>query len=260
MKLVTLIIGTFWCFLAHAQEQMKPIVFTLQPSIGISIPLSSIQNGSITDNLISNKETPSFYLQVSSNYFWKHWGLGGSITFNTSNNRQNFVDDVQQYYSDKYYVNTYDYSRNTSFTTQITKLLFGPSYKVEKGKFIFIYKLQMGINQFKARSSSAYLKEKNSNTIITLNWNYDHPGYDPEFFCISPSISMAYRFTNRISLSFDIMLMHSTGSFKYYQVSEDINTHQTQTKTFEYDNAINEVNLGGSLLYLFYRKSKTNKI
>ncbi len=256
MKLVILLIGTLVFLQAHSQDAMKPIGFVLQPSVGISIPLSSIQNGAITDNLISNMDTPSFYSQLSASYFWKHWGLGGSVVFNASNNPQNFVDDVRQYYSDRYYVNIDDYDHNYSLTNPVTKVLFGLSYKAEKKKLTFIYKLQIGVNRFHTWSNEAYLKEKNTNTIVTLDWKYSQMDHDRDFFCVNPSASIAYRFTNRIAVSFDIMIMHSIGSFEFYEVAEDIYTHKVKSQTFHYNNAITELNLGGSLVWLLHRNNK----
>jgi hypothetical protein len=227
------------------KAQYNAIRFTIQPGFGFTMPLQKIQNGNITDNLISNKATPSYYFTLSANYFLNHWGFGGTITLNQGTNPENFVRNVRTYYAENYYA--YIYDDDHGYTLSVNKLMTGPCYKTEKGRLVFIGKLQFGIAQFSTWNNSALLKEKNSNTVIEMTWNHNRSDDNRNFFCFNPSFSIGYRASQRLLLSFDVNHIISIGNFSYTETARNIYTNQITTKHYQYNKTINEISLGISL-------------
>jgi hypothetical protein len=254
MRAILIIIATSSLpILLYAQHE-RSIRYTIGTGFGFTLPIQKTQTGAITDHLVGNKATMSYYFQLSSNYFFTHWGFGGTIVLNESTNPQNFVIDVQKKYANNYYVNIYGFDKGVVLTTQ--KILIGPAYKIEQGKLVFIYKLQLGVSQFSRWTHSAYLKEKNTNTIIAMDWTTNNS--DKNFLCLNPSFSFGYKVKDKLLINVEVNSDVTFSKFTYSEKSRDIYSNISATKLYNYNKFINEISVGLSAVFILttYKKAQ----
>jgi hypothetical protein len=234
-------------------QENEPIKWIIRPSFGYTLPLTNLNSGYITDNLVGY-DSPNYHWQfISTTYFFSNWGIEFSFSANHSsslNDRHDkFTSDVKKKYSENYFVTTGSGASYSDFNIvggSIEKGSLGPVYKIEHHKLILIGRAMIGVTSFDTDHGNCNLKGKGTNEKINIGWTTGRPVKD--YFTFNPSLSFGYRLHKRIAIDFDINYWIYNVDFEYTETITDLNTNEIQTQKYAYSKLINELSVGIGLM------------
>jgi len=238
---------------AFSQEVIKPMKWVVRPSFGISLPITTLSTGYITDDLVGFDGQTYYGQFISTTYFFNHWGLEFSLAGNHSSKLEGRFDRFRAVVEDKYSGNYFvsvnsggQYPASNFISGAIEKGSLGPVYKVEKNRWVIIGRAMIGVTSFDTDWGSASLKGKGSNELIEIGWDTGRPVKD--FFTFNPSFTLGYRVFDRIVLDFDLNYRIYNIDFDYTETTENLNTKDITTQNYSYSNLINEFSVGFGLM------------
>jgi hypothetical protein len=230
-----------------------------RPNFGTNIPLTKFLKGETTDDLLSYDDR-SYYLQyLSFAYFFdQHWGAELTIHPSTSQNisgrSERFIKSVTKEYEADYYVTPSSGGENSDdniFTGGITRSYLGVIYRFEIKRFMIYPKVFGGITSFTADWGKAILKQKNSNTILQLDYNTEKRPQDN--FTIASSVTCGYKLTENIAVNVDVLFSHYKGHSTFIKKITDLNSEKSTEQEYTYRNNIYTLSIGAGLIILFLR-------
>lgn len=240
-------------FSTFAQEEFKPIKWVVRPSFGMTLPITSLSGGYITDDLIGFESKTYYWQFISAAHFFNNWGIELSFAGNSSSvlqgRAERFIAKVENKYSEKYFVTAStgaSYSDPNPIGGAIEKGSIGPVYKIEKHRLVYIVRAMIGVTSFDSDWGAADLKEKGTNETMQIDWSTGRPVKD--IFTFNPSFTFGYRVFNRIVIDFDLNYWMYYINFDYTETKEDMITQEIQSQKFAYADLINEVSLGIGLM------------
>ena len=219
-----------------------------------NFPLKKMAKGAITDNLNSYSDNSVSWQALSFTYFFsKHWGvdanfqLGGSSTHQYSPN----IDINNQSYPK---INNYYISSNNNYWTQnpplcdFNRVNLGIIYRLEKDKFVIYPKLSLGLTSFSTYSATEYLKQKNANDILQLDY-VPNKSFSVTDFTVSASTTVGYRIRKRLIIFLDLTASLFRPDLSYSASITDLNTGiKSSTWNYGYKNDVSGLSLGTGII------------
>jgi hypothetical protein len=237
----------------YSQEELKPLKWVVRPSFGITLPITTLSGGYITDDLVGFESNTYYWQFISAAYFFNNWGIEFSFAGNNSSTldgrNDRFVSEVENKYAGNYYVTASSagsYSDINPIGGAIEKGSIGPVYKIEKQRLVLIMRAMIGVTSFDTDWGAADLKEKGTNELVNIDWSIGRPVKD--FFTFNPSFTFGYRVLKRIVLDLDLNYWIYNINFHYTETTENMNTHEIQSQKYSYVDLINEVSFGIGLM------------
>ena len=193
----------------YSQEELKPLKWVVRPSFGVTLPVTTLSGGYITDELVGFYGNTHYWQLISATRFFNKWGIEFSFSDNNSSaldGRYNrFVTEVENKYSGNYFVNASsgaDYTEPNSIAGPIEKGSIGPVYKIENQRLVMIARAMIGTTSFDTDWGSADLKEKGTNNLVHIDWSTGRVVKD--CFTFNPSFTLGYRVLKWVILDFDL--------------------------------------------------------
>lgn len=246
-------VQTFFLFAQDYDSLRYKSECQIRTSVGLCLPLTRLQKGTATDYLLEFDDR-TFSWQISLAYFFhKHWGVEGNFQINTSKNMSKrsdkFFQVVQNEYSQDYYLipPTLPYFKEIN---AIKKLSLGIIYRLEVRRFVFYPKFSIGITSFRSNQERIYLKQKNTNNVLKLDYlptQGKNRGFkDP--FMLATSALLGYKLKKWLFLNVDILLSHYKTNKNFTKTTTDLNTMQTTSEDIPYKKHIFNLTLGTGLI------------
>lgn len=239
-----------------AQLEYKPIRFFYRPSIGAMFPTRSFSSKYITDNLIETKFQNLFCQPLGIGFFFRNIGIEGHLALspvqNPQNRRRQFVKGIDQIYGDRYYTSI-SYGAIANYSSEnsdpLTRGSIGPSYKIEKSRFIFVGRVMVGAVSINTYSARARLKVKGTNELLHIDWKTEYPNKD--CFSINPSFTFAYRVNRRITFDLDLDSWFYKTDVTYVESITNAVPGSVTTKQYGYNHLMNDVSIGLGIMVVF---------
>lgn len=222
MKKFVLIIISSLCVLPAA-AQKKPLWkqrFILGHGIGYGFQMNKLQVNPVADQLSSvNDQGVSLRLLTMDWFLKNNWGielsLYGLTDADERKRSKKFEQLFEKQFENRYYVNTPWYSDNTNLLNKFTANL-GLVYKIERGRFTFIPKFFVGVTEITYNNRySLYLKEKNKNMILKVDYRSD--SFSKGKLLLGPSLTAMYRFNSILGVNFNASSFWHQGDIAYVQ-------------------------------------------
>jgi len=223
----------------------------LNPSVVYDMPLTKINNGTITDNFIgyANKNTVYSQLPTIVHFFDKHWGIEAKYQLGITSTNRSFSDSVQAAYQDRYYVFSSNQNNNSNYLKQ--RLLVGAVYRIEKNRFFVYPKLSLGYTSFPIDNGSAILKEMNANTMLKINYS---PNTSNVYsLTIAPTVTAGFKVTKHLFFSADVMPSYYKPNVTFIKTTTDLSTNQNTVEKIHYNKGIFALSLGASIVFAMGR-------
>jgi hypothetical protein len=230
----------------------------VRPSIGLNVPLTKLFNSTATDNLIDYHDGTTYYLQVLavSWFFHKHWGVEFNYQGSSSNRiagqkrGKRFSERIQNEYQDGYFVTPSSgafYGDENIISGNVERGLIGIIYRKELDRFFIHPKFAIGVTSFYTDWGNATLKEKNSNTLLQVNYSTGERPND--HFTTAASLIMGYKLSKRIFWNFEIMTSYYNTNFTFTREIIDLTTGVSAiTEYSKYKKDIFTLSLGTGLI------------
>lgn len=235
----------------HAQETFKPVKWVVRPSRGLNIPISTLPRGYISDDLFTYKSKSNYWQPISSAFYFGHWGIEFSLTGYVDDEKRHdrFNADVARKYSDNYFVNKiFFYDDGSLLGYKVDRIALGPSYKIEKKRWLYVARFLVGDVVFTADSCGTTLKGKGTNELVDVSWSAGST--QKHFFAFNPSFTLGYRITKQIVLDFDINYRQSKITVRYHEVTRDLDSGSTIRTEYLYHNVVKELSFGIGVMYV----------
>lgn len=246
------------CFPLQGQSETEARPkWQVRPSVGLEIPLTTLFEGAITDDLIEYSDQPSTYLQVIAvtYFFHEHWGVEfnyqGISSSRTAGNVDRFSAKIQTDYQDQYFVTPSTggaSSANGVLSGTTSRGLLGIVYRKDLGKFFLHPKFAIGVTAFDANWGAAALKERNSNTLADVAYWPDNKKVVKDFFTLATSISAGYTFTKRIHLNVEVMTSYFPLNITYTKTTTNLYDGSSSSETIDYRKNLFTLSLGVGLI------------
>lgn len=228
----------------------------VQESFGLNIPITKLQHGYITDNLIEYRNI-NYRSNILSSiiFFTGKIGFEAAIVGNFTKVYSDdiFINDVNKKYSNKYYVdiNTNNDNSFVVFVGNFGRFLIGPVYKIVKGKLLILPKFLIGPTSFATNNANVSLKEKNSNQLIEIYYSQKYlPPATLHLFTVNPSLTFGYKITKHIVFNFDVNFYNFKTNFYYKQTIIDVNTERNLTNMYFYKSSINSISFVVGIIFI----------
>ena len=257
MKTLTIIFIIFIGIsgITFTQDDVKPIKWVIRPSVGSNLPITKLSSGYITDNLFGFTNNSYYWQFISTSYFFNNWGIEFTMSGNHNSVLDDrygrFISDVNKKYNEKYFVHAGSGAQYSDFNIvggSIEKGSFGPVYKFESNKNIFIGRFLLAVISFSTDWGDATLKSKGTNDIIYVRWETNSVNND--FWGLSPSFTYGYRLFDKIFIVLDINYRVYKINFNYLETSNNLNSEEKITKVYAYSNWINELSFGLGFMFV----------
>jgi hypothetical protein len=227
----------------------------LNPSFGFNIPITKLLKGQTMDYMFEYDDH-SYYLQVlSATYFFsKHWGLefnyqGGSSK-HIAQRSTNFLNAITAQYEKSYYIlDPYNSANDDNYNIiggYIQRGYLGIVYRIEKKRLIFYPELSIGFTSFYTDWAEVYLKEKNSNNVLDLQ--YSTVQMPKDNFTLAASAKIGYKISKRFSVAMDLSVSYYETNIPLTTTLTDLNSGNATVETYNYNNTIFTLSVGAGLI------------
>jgi len=230
----------------------------VRPTFGWDIPLTPLYEGAITDDLIEYSDQPTTYLQLLSvtYFFSENWGIEfnyQAISSKPSNGNINrFSTGIQAEYQDQYFVTPSmgggSYGGSSSTTS---RGFLGIVYRKDLGRFFLHPKFAVGVTSFDTNWGGAGLKEKNSNTMVDIEYWPEKKKIPKDFFTLATSLSTGYKFSKRIYFNVEVMTSYFPLNITYTKTTTNLYNGSESTETIDYSKSMFSLSLGFGLIIVF---------
>jgi hypothetical protein len=232
----------------------------VKPQIGIYRPITKLLKGSFSDNFIMYEDETSYLQFISVSYFFsKHFGIEVNFNGANSNKIDERTENVKQIfiseYSNNYYVtpgvNALDGGSNL-LGGDVERGFIGFIYRLEKNKFHFYPKATFGLTSFYTSFAGAGLKEKNSNTVLDVNYfSIRRPN---DLFTFGLSSSFGYKFHDRVFFNIDISSYYFKSDFTIYKTIKDGFKNIIESESYRYNSDVFNYSIGAGLTFVLGKK------
>jgi hypothetical protein len=252
--LVSLLFIQAQCLFSQQAKPSLRLEFQVKPSFGFNLPTSKLLKGDATDHLISYDDQ-SYYLQFIglALFFDKHWGVEfnfqGNSSGRKSNRDQQFLQAMQTEYESNFYVTPSTGASNKGsnfFSGDIERGFLGVIYRLESNRFFFYPKAAIGITSFYADWGSAYLKEKNANNVVLVDYRADKIPQD--HFIVAGSASFGYKFTKHLYLNVDAIFSYYKVNVSYTKTITNLNSKLSTVENINYKKGMPGVSVGAGFI------------
>ena len=239
---------------AYSQDSLRYNTrLQVNPSFGFNIPLTTLLKGDVTDPLLRVNDH-YHYLQVSLSYFFnKHWGLTfdyrAGFSKSIGKKGDQFTELLQSQYAKDYYVTSYfpgGSDTDPKFLGQIQQGYLGAIYRLEWNHFFIYPKLAIGITSFYTDWGQVYLKQKNANDVINIQYWPNKMPHDQ--FAFAASTSMGYKISKRVFINLNVLSSYYKTNITYTQTTTDLNSGQSATDIITYKRGLLSLGLGAGLI------------
>lgn len=235
-----------WTIVAAAQKKpLRKQRLIISHGIGYNFPLNTVKVNPLTDQLTDINDKGVSLQMFSIGVYMKH-NIGFELLLQgmpdtKSEDRTNrFVALVEERWADQYYINSLG-PYNNSGISQFAGAL-GINYKIEKNRFTFIPKIFVGILSIDQASAIYYLKEKNANTVLKLNYSSDKSTQDK--FMMGPAISAVYRFNSIIGFGLNASLFRYKANMVYEEKLTNLVTNESSSSYHHYTQTMHRMYIG----------------
>jgi len=257
IRISALLLGMLSCAVLHAQETQTFARFYYRPAVGVHIPITPMLHGNVTDGLVEYDDRSNYLQLIAVTYFpYAKWGIDFSFQASSSKrldgHSQQFADNTASNYGTGYYVDpdySVDYENSTFIGGGIERVSLGVVRRIERSRWLLLPKISVGATSFIASSAQFHLKEKDSNTILKLNYTPDDQKKD--FFTVAPAVSIAYSISRWISVSFDIQYSYFKSDLTYTKTLRDVYSGEASTEVLTYSDPVQTLSLGIGLIGKF---------
>jgi hypothetical protein len=233
----------------------------LKPAAGFNIPLTRLMKGDFIDNLIAYDDNASYWQLISAIYMVsKNWGVELNYMAGTSGRNSVRADafnaGVTNRYGNEYFVfpdNGADYFYKDIKVNDIERGCLGVVYKMEKGNFVFMPRLFVSVTSFYTDWGRAYLKEKNTNLVLKVDFS---AGKRPrDHFAVAPGFTFAYKLSNRIMFNIDMLYTSIKTDIKFIETTTNqLTGNIKQTGEYDYSKRLKTFTVGGGLIIVLNLK------
>jgi len=255
LKLLFLWMFFFCSGCAFAQYGQYHSKWYFKVSTGFSAPLNRYTPAGRSDFLLSYSDA-SQYLQLVSATFWvtKKWGLEFSHTAHTSRLiRQKygaFKSSLEEDYGAQFFITP---SSSLEYETGLLggsfeRIGLGVVYRIETPKFLLLPKIAYGGTTIETNWGEALLKEKNSNSLLTLNYRITSDPYDIQT-TLNTGLSGLYRLSKKFLLSLDVQYTNIKLNLEYEEQLRNVFTEEVVTRSLIYKDSLHALTFGLGLVY-----------
>lgn len=255
LKVLLLLLGCLYGHGILAQEGQYHSKWYFKISTGFSAPLNRYTPAGRSDFLLSYSDA-SQYLQVVSATFWltRKWGLEFSHTAHTSRliRRQYdaFKSSLEKEYGEQFFITP---SSSLEYETGLLggsfeRIGLGAVYRIETPKFLLLPKIVYGGAMIQANWGEAILKEKDSNSLLTLNYRITSDPYATHPM-ISTGITGLYRLSKKFLLGLDVQYTRLKLDVAYEEELRNVFTEAVIMRPLVYKDALHSLTFGLGLIY-----------
>lgn len=216
---------------------------------GQNLPLNKSKN---TPARVLYQFNQDYFTSIAVTYFaHKTWGFEASLKPGIVNDKMPdsaFYKSLEKEYGSKYRVSAasgvYDYMTNNIL------LQAGPVYKLQKGRFMAVPKLLLGINVLDGPMRDGYvtLEEKNGSEVRDITYLPERSPYVS--FVMSPSCSFYFKLSRRFGINFSAN--YSLAPWVKRAYTETTYSYKTQESQSNYHSdykSISFFSIGGGLTF-----------
>ena len=232
--------------------------FQFTPSIGSFTPLTTLLKGDATDPLVQFTDHYRYWQLIAVSFFFhKHWGIAFNYQAGYSKSMAKkdgqFKESIESQYGKDYYISPFTLSHDDDpiFLGEIQQGYLGVIYRLESNRFFIYPKLAIGISSFYTNRSQIFLKQKNANDVIEINYLPNKLPHD--HFTLAPSAAMGYKISKRIYINLNVQGSFYKTNFTYTQTTTDLNSGQSTTELIPYKRKIGSLGLGAGLIIVLDR-------
>lgn len=243
-----------------SMAQKKPlrkqrIIFS--HGVGYDFPLKTITANPFTDPLTDlNDKGISIQAFAISWFIKKNIGLEflmqGIATNNRKDRNQLFNQRMENQWSNQYYYNSYNF-----YGGGMSRFMgaWGLSYKIEKRRFTYTPKFYIGsVSIDQSPTYNLYLKGRNSNTVLTLDYSADKSAAGK--FMMSPAFSVVYRFNSIVGVGLNTSFLWHPSNMVYTETLTNLVTNEVSTQQYKYDKTMKRFNIGLNVSVGFGRRNE----
>jgi len=225
-------------------------------SFGYSIPVTTLEKGEITDQLIGYRSRYNYIRYLSATRFFNEW-IGLNVHFQSCDEMEPPGLDPSLYrylteqYDAQYYFTATELPPGSSNTygRDFSQWSLGIVYRISGERFFILPQLNYGYTGFSATNVEVLLKEKNSNIYQTIE--YKHDKYKDGYFTAGLGARIGWRVFNRIFLKAECGYNLFRPDF-YYTITERNLAEQTSTtRLIDYAQSVHTLTFGFGLSYEF---------
>ncbi|MBE8712182.1 hypothetical protein [Sphingobacterium hungaricum] len=232
----------------------------LKQSVGINLPITKLLKGIPTDRLIHHSDLSDYVQALSATYFWnKRWGATISFQVVSENDYEDpdrFNQSIIEEFEKNYYITIDAISNSRNFYPSggdFNQISMGVTYRIEKNRLFVYPKLSAIFNSIQTESKNINLKEKNSNNILTVN--YDCGKKVSNYLSVSPGAIFGYKITKWLYATADVQFAYSKPNLVYTKTTTNVVTNAVNKEEIRYDQSLVGFSVGAGLTFaLFHRK------
>lgn len=252
-KLFLLLLGYLCAGCIVAQEGKYHSKWYFKVSTGFSAPLNHYTPAGRSDFLL-NYSDASAYLQFVSATFWltRKWGIEFShathISHRLSQKELAFKNSLVKDYGQQFFIkpsSNLEYESGESFD----RIWLGAVYRIETSKLLLLPKIAYGRTSLRSGFGGALLKEKGSNTLLSLDYSIASVPPDDSQTTIITGVTGLYRLSKKILLGLDVHYTHMKLDIAYEEELRNVFTEAVITRPLVYKDALHSLTFGLGLIY-----------
>lgn len=253
----------FSCILKTVAQNTLPFkpLFMIGGSGGVSFPLTKFRIGQETDYLCGYKDLFIYGRPIEiSHVLFKNYGIAASIEYDhvdgNSLRTDNFKNKIQQQYQDNFYILEMD-SKGESEGTEVMKGQLGIFYTMDKPNFFIRPQISIGVLSLDAKRYDIFLKEKNTNQVFSLRYDYLNSRID--YFTTDLSVRFGYKLSHRFAICLDASLSHFKMNLTFQKDYQNLYTQELTSEQFNYYKNILAASTGIGFTYLVSKRTTKQK-
>lgn len=225
-------------------------------SYGYSIPLTTLETGEITDQLIGFRSRFDYASYFSGTKFINerfglniHWKR--CYAQEKSGHDASFYDRLTQQYNSDYFFIAYETPEkdNSLYNKNFTRGSIGLVYRLANERFFLLPQLSLGYTTFYTTRVLLRLKEKNSNNYHTVDYYNDK--YQDSYLTVSYGAEAGIRVFNRIHFTIECGYTWFRPDFTYTITQKDLVEGTISSREISYARNLHSLSVGFGLTYEF---------
>lgn len=262
MKNILLILTCFYVtgvIAQHKPLRKQRLIFS--HGVGYTFALNTLSVDPVIDQLADINGSGVLLNFFTVNWFMKNniglelrmQGLPGD---NTQNRKEVLERMIEDHFGDQYYYQPqYGFDPNQSGGFPGFAGLLGLTYKFERGRFSYIPKFYIGYMDVSGSSSyNSILKEKNTNTILSVRYQGDPDWESTAVF--GPAASVMYRFNSILGIRANASYLWHRAGIHYERGITDLVTDHTEAVHYTKENTLRRICIDLSIAVGFGRRGE----
>ncbi|MBX3255110.1 MAG: hypothetical protein KF862_13285 [Chitinophagaceae bacterium] len=254
-----ILIAMVWLLCGTASvAQRKPLRkqrFILTHGVGYDIPFQTIRVNPITDQLSDVNDKGISLLAFSATWFIKkNWGLEflmQGVTSKEKDRDKQFNRLLEEKWTGGYFYNPRHYYSGGGLSRFMGVL--GINYKIEKSRITYIPKFFIGsVSVYTPLNINHYLKERNTNTALMLNYQGDKISRGQ--LVAGPAFSITYRFNSIIGAGLNTSFLWHNVKMTYNEKITNLITNEVSDTYYTYRGHMQRLNIGAHVSIGFGRR------